>query len=110
MSGGSCFSEVVSRLDQIGLGEEYNLYADWSRDDKGFTPLDTVPGMGKQAMEKQTVETINGPLVDAESGKAHWKDECHDPDGIVGPGIRKMNKMDYQSSRPVRQWLRHFVK
>ena len=36
MSGVSCFRELVSRLDQIGLGEEYNLYADWSRDEEGL--------------------------------------------------------------------------
>ena len=36
----------------------------------------------------KTIEMINGPRIDAETGKKDIKDECLDFDGIAAPGVR----------------------
>ena len=36
----------------------------------------------------KTIEMINGPMIDSETGKKHIKDQCLDFDGIAAPGVR----------------------
>lgn len=85
---------IIAVMSYSGFDIEDALVLNKASIDRGFGRC-LVYKTTKCAMKRypnQTFDRIQGPLVDAETGKPMWKHGVLDADGIASPGEMVQNK------------------